>query len=128
MVEIAKGKNIIIELVALTDADELGMRIAAFRMNGQIRRIPIRDQSIKVTKVSNRKAEGELEVGSPLQGKISEVKVKAGDKVEKDQTLFVIEAMKMESTISSPQAGKVKKVYLAAGELVSQDDLVIELE
>lgn len=128
MVEIGKGKNIIIELVGLTEPDDLGFRIAAFRLNGQIRRIAIRDKSIAVQQKSNRKAESESEIGSPLQGKIAEVKVKEGDKVKRDDVLFVIEAMKMETTVSSSVEGTVKKIHLEAGELVEQDDLVIEFK
>ncbi|MEM7297385.1 MAG: biotin/lipoyl-containing protein, partial [Bacteroidota bacterium] len=128
MVEIGKGKTIIIELVGLTEPDEHGMRLAAFRLNGQIRRIAIRDTSIAVQNIANRKAESDNEVGSPLQGKIAEVKVNEGDKVSKDDVLFVIEAMKMETTVSSPIEGKVKKIHLADGQLVEQDDLIIEFE
>ena len=128
MVEIGKGKNIIIELVGLTEPDELGYRIAAFRLNGQIRRISVRDKSIAVQQTSNRKADGDSEVGSPLQGKIAEIKVKSGAKVSKDDVLFVIEAMKMETTVSSPFEGTVKKIHLRDGELVEQDDLIVEFE
>ena len=41
--------------------------------------------------------------------------------------LFVIEAMKMETTVTAPKAGTVAKVHLAAGEMVEQDDLVLEM-
>ena len=128
MVEIAPGKTIIIELAGMTQPDELGMKVVAFRLNGQIRRISVRDKSIAVQKISNRKADGDNEVGSPLQGKIAEVKVKVGDTISKDDVLFVIEAMKMETTVSSPLEGKVKKVHLGSGELVEQDDLIVEME
>lgn len=128
MVQIGPGKTIIIELVGMTEPDEHGMRAVAFRLNGQIRRIAIRDKSIAVQKIVNRKADGDKEVGSPLQGKIAEVKVKEGDTISADDVLFVIEAMKMETTVSSPVDGKVKKIHLKSGELVEQDDLIIEME
>ena len=128
MVTIGKGKTIIIELVGMTEPDDHGIRLVAFRLNGQIRRISVRDESVAVQKKSNRKAEGEMEIGSPLQGKIGEVKVKVGDKVSKDDVLFIIEAMKMETTVSSHVEGKVKMLHLKAGDLVEQDDLVIEIE
>ncbi|MDW3191561.1 MAG: pyruvate carboxylase [Cytophagales bacterium] len=128
LVDIAKGKTIIIELVAITEPDVAGIRAVAFRLNGQIRRIGIKDRNIAVEQVSNRKAELANEIGSPLQGKIAEVKVKVGDEVHKNQPLFVIEAMKMETTVTAHGDGKVAKIHLNAGKLVEQDDLVLELE
>ena len=77
---------------------------------------------------SNQKAEKPNEIGSPLQGKIAEVKVKAGDEVHKNQPLFIIEAMKMETTVTAHADGKVAEIHLNAGKLVEQDDLVLEME
>lgn len=128
LVEIGDGKTIIIEFVGQTDPDEHGIRLMAFRMNGQIRRVAVKDQSVMVEKISHRKADGDKEVGSPLQGKIAEIKVKEGDTIDKEDILFVIEAMKMETTVSSNLDGTVKKIHLKSGELVEQDDLVIEFE
>lgn len=67
-------------------------------------------------------------MGAALQGRIAEVKVKVGDDVKENQALFLIEAMKMETTVSAPKAGKVKAIILGSGDMVQQDDLVIELE
>ncbi len=128
LVEIGKGKTIIIEMIVITEPDENGMRMVAFRLNGQTRRIAIRDNSVAVQKISNRKAETEREIGAPLQGKIADVLVKEGDKVSQDDILFVIEAMKMETSVSSPVSGIVKKLHLNSGQLVEQEDLVVELE
>ncbi|WP_420385692.1 pyruvate carboxylase [Roseivirga sp.] len=127
-VEIGKGKHIIIKMLYIADADESGMRKVYFELNGQTRVIDVRDQNLKATKAINQKAEGEGQVGAPLQGRIAEVKVKVGDQVKENQALFLIEAMKMETTVSSPQAGTVKSIVLKAGDMVEQDDLVIELE
>jgi pyruvate carboxylase len=99
-----------------------------FDFNGQIRAVQIRDLSVKPTKATNRKAVDPNEVGTSLQGKLSAIMVKAGDEVEQNAPLFVIEAMKMETTITAPEAGKVKKLHLHAGELVEQGDLVVEFE
>lgn len=127
-VKIGKGKHIIVKMLYKTDPNENGMRKVYFDLNGQTRVIEVRDRQYKVTKVLNAKAETEDQVGSPLQGRLAAVKVATGDWVKESQPLFVIEAMKMETTVAAPRAAKVKKVCLAAGDMVEQDDMVIELE
>jgi len=128
LVEISEGKTIIIKLLYISEPNEEALRTVAFELNGQTRRVKIKDNSAKVDKVTNRKISGENEVGAPLQGKLASIKVKPGDEVTESTALFVIEAMKMESSITPPRAGVVKEVHLKAGDMVQQDDLVISLE
>ncbi|MBI3396160.1 MAG: biotin/lipoyl-binding protein [Spirochaetia bacterium] len=65
---------------------------------------------------------------SPMPGKVTAVLVKEGDVVAVDQTLVVVEAMKMENAIKSDMAGKVVKVPAKPGELVSPDDVLVQIE
>ncbi|MBL4715029.1 MAG: pyruvate carboxylase subunit B, partial [Bacteroidia bacterium] len=127
LIEIASGKNLLIQLVNAGDTDENGMRTVYFKLNGQTRGIEVRDRSFKVEKEVHKKAEAENEIGAPLQGKLTKILVKAGITIKKNEPLFVIEAMKMESTITSSEKGKVKRVHLKEGTMVEQDDLIIEL-
>ncbi len=128
LVEIAEGKTIIIRLLYISEPNEEGLRTVSFELNGQTRRVKIKDNSAKVDKITNQKVSTENEVGAPLQGKLAEIKVKVGDEVTENTALFVIEAMKMESSITPPKAGKVKAIHLKAGDMVEQDDLVVSLE
>ena len=128
LVEIGPGKNIIVNLVYVSEPDERGSRTVFFKLNGQSRAIEVKDKSVKSSRAINKKAESSNEIGSPLQGKVSKVLVKEGDKVKKDDSLFVIEAMKMETTVASPISGKVKKIHLNDGEMVESNDLVVELQ
>ncbi|PSR04457.1 MAG: pyruvate carboxylase, partial [Bacteroidetes bacterium SW_11_45_7] len=126
-IEIDDGKTILVEMVNMSEPDEKGYRQVFFRLNGQTREIDIKDQNFKSDKVEHKKAEQDNEVGAPLQGKLTKILVSEGDQVEQNAPLFVIEAMKMESTITSPQAGEVSKIHLTEGTMVQQDDLVVEL-
>ncbi len=126
-IEIDEGKTILVEMVNMSEPDEKGYRQVFFRLNGQTREIDIKDENFKSDKVEHKKAEQDNEVGAPLQGKLTKILVSEGDQVEQNAPLFVIEAMKMESTITSPQAGEVSKIHLAEGTMVQQDDLVVEL-
>jgi len=98
-----------------------------FKLNGQNRSIEVKDLAVKVSRVAHRKAAKEGEVGSPLQGSLSKILVKKGAIVKLNDPLFIIEAMKMESTITAPVAGKVGAVLLAEKTMVHQDDLIIEI-
>lgn len=128
LVEISEGKTIIIKLLYISEPNEEALRTVSFELNGQTRRVQIKDNSAKVDKVTNKKISGENEVGAPLQGKLASIKVKPGDEVTENTALFVIEAMKMESSITAPRAGVVKEVHLKSGDMVQQDDLVVSLE
>ncbi len=128
-VVIAAGKTVIIKKVnTSTEVDEDGMRTVGFELNGQMRKVKVRDRNVKVTKIAHRKASAEGEIGSPLQGKLATLNVKVGDTVKINAPLFTVEAMKMETTIAAHKAGKVKDIVLKAGTLVEQDDLVIVIE
>ena len=58
---------------------------------------------------------------------LSKIFVKPGDPVKKNQPLFMIEAMKMESNISAITDGVIKSITLPAGTMVNTDDLILEL-
>jgi len=128
LVHLDKGKNILVKYLNLTEPDEQGMRAVFFELNGQMRSISVRDKKRKVTAAVHQKAENPNEIGAPLQGNLSRILVKTGDAVAANAPLFIIEAMKMESTVTALQAGKVKKIYLKEKTLVEQGDLVVELE
>ena len=127
-VEIGKGKAIIVKKLYTAPTNEDGISKVYFEMNGQTRIMDVRDIHYKSDKPSHLKVTADNHVGSPLQGRIADIRVKEGDKVKDGDPLFVIEAMKMESTVNASRDGKVKKVHILAGEMVEQDDLVIELD
>lgn len=128
-VKIAKGKIIHIKLVFISNPDEEGMRTVIFELNGGQRTVKVKDNQIKSNKQVNVKAtDSNMHIGAPLQGSLSSVVVKAGDTVAKGAPLFMIEAMKMESTVSAPRDLKVKEVVLKPNTLVDQNDLVIIFE
>jgi len=53
---------------------------------------------------------GHQAIESPHAGAVVDIKVRAGDTVKTGQTLFVVSAMKMESSIGAPCAGVVESV------------------
>lgn len=128
LVEISKGKNILIRLLYVGDTDENGLRTVYFRLNGQTRAIEAADRKATVTKAVHAKAMGEKQIGAPLQGLLRKIFVKPGQAIKKNTPLFTIEAMKMETTITAPADIKIKSIHLNEGTLVASEDLVVEME
>jgi pyruvate carboxylase len=129
-VELDKGKTLLISLDSIGKPNDNGMVTVYFKVNGQGRYVQIKDASIKVSTVENIKADKEnaKEIGAPLQGMLSAVLVKKGEKVSKNQPLFIIEAMKMETTITAIADGTIKKIELKEGVMLNSGDLVMRLD
>ncbi len=72
-------------------------------------------------------AAGAYVAKASMPGKIVRVAVKPGDKVEAQQLLYVLEAMKMENEVLSEEPGTVKEIHKAAGDTVETDEQVITL-
>jgi len=68
------------------------------------------------------------EVRAPLAGSIWAVLVEVGSKVEEDDELVVIEALKMENPVYSPCAGTVKEVKVKKGDKVEDNDVIVVIE
>ncbi|MCG3174516.1 MAG: hypothetical protein GMKNLPBB_02759 [Myxococcota bacterium] len=67
------------------------------------------------------------ELRSPMPGKVVKVMVRAGDMVEVNQVLVIVEAMKMENEVRAPGAGRVKAVHVEQGAPVDGGQLLVEL-
>ena len=61
---------------------------------------------------------GPVEIASPMPGRVVELMVKEGERVEEGTTVVVVEAMKMANEYRSPIAGTVTSVRCAPGAAV----------
>ncbi|NHA35644.1 pyruvate carboxylase [Staphylococcus schleiferi] len=129
-IEIDKGKILIIQLKTITNPDENGVRTVFFDMNGQARRIQVKDENIQASHLAKPKADkaDSSHIGAQMPGTIIEVKVAEGEQVEAGQSLIISEAMKMETTIQAPFKGTIKKVHVSANDSIESQDLLIEIE
>ena len=69
-------------------------------------------------------APGGTSVTSPMPGSVLGVKVNVGDKVSAGQTMFVLEAMKMENEIVAPVDGTVASINVKTGDTVDTDQVM----
>jgi pyruvate carboxylase len=128
--EISPGKTIIVKLLSVGPVNSDGVRTLFFKVNGQTRNVEIQDRNLAVEKIPNATAEenNDKEIGAPLQGLLSKVFVKVGQKVRRNDALFVIEAMKMETTSTASKDAIVDQIILNEGSMVLSEDLVVKFQ
>ena len=71
---------------------------------------------------------GANELRAPMPGKVTQVLVKAGDRVRKGQAVAVLEAMKMEHTLAAPGDFTVKSAPFKAGDQVTEGTVIVAFE
>ena len=71
--------------------------------------------------------EGSGDILAPMPGAVLEVLVTEGDRVERNQTVALMESMKMELVITAPRAGIVRRVSVEPGQQVDRGMRLLEL-
>ncbi len=100
------------------------------RLNEKIFDVTIRKPGEILPKRIEIKKERRVEIseGEPvkamLPGVITKIIVREGEKVKKGDTLFILEAMKMENEVKSPKDGIVKQITVKEGERVEVGDIL----
>ena len=67
------------------------------------------------------------QLNAPLGGNIFKILIAEGQTVSKDQTLIILEAMKMETEIKSPADGVISNIHIQVGDAVAPGDLLIDI-
>ena len=131
-VAIEEGKILVIKLIEVRKPDEEGMREVVFEVNGNRRSTLIHDSSAKTSAAASMKLMADKdnpnEIGANIPGNIVKVLVAEGDKVEANQPIAVIEAMKMETNILTPVAGTVGQINIKEGQQVEAGELIAIIE
>ena len=67
-------------------------------------------------------------VSAHITGTVWKIQVKVGETVALEQSLVILESMKMEMPVESPAAGRVARITVTEGQAVEEGDLLLELE
>jgi pyruvate carboxylase len=128
-VEIEVGKVLIIRLVSVGEPDKDGRRPVSYELNGITREVFIQDKSVAATAKSRPKADlaDPLQIAAPIPGLIAVLSASVGAKVAKGDRLFMMEAMKMQTTVYAPADGVVAELHAAVGDTVESKDLIVKL-
>ncbi|MCG5433716.1 pyruvate carboxylase [Mycobacterium sp. MYCO198283] len=125
-VELERGVQLLIGLEAISDPDERGMRTVMCLLNGQLRPILVRDNSIasEIPTAERADRRDPDHIAAPFAGVVT-VGVDVGDAIEAGQTVATIEAMKMEAAITAPKAGTVARIAVSRTAQVEGGDLLL---
>jgi pyruvate carboxylase subunit B len=106
-------------------------------VEGRDYQVTVRQGSSEIQKVSDvsthrieqraASSNNVIPVISNLPGNVYKVAVKPGDIVSENDTLIVLEAMKMETPVASPCNGKVNSVEVKLGEVVEVGQLLLTI-
>lgn len=66
-----------------------------------------------------------VKITSPMPGTILDIKVNVGDRVEENQVVIILEAMKMENEIVTSVGGSVTGINVTKGQTVASGDVLV---
>ena len=131
-VKVRDGRDLVIRLSNVREADDEGFRTVIFEVNGNRSAVKIKDEAAKIastsTKIVFADTDDPTEIGANIPGNIIKVLIKEGDEVEEKQPIAVIEAMKMETNILATQKGVIDKIYISEGQQVKAGELIAKLK
>ncbi|MGR6432812.1 pyruvate carboxylase [Rhizobium sp. PAMB 3174] len=128
LIDIEKGKTLVVLNQAIGHTDEKGMVTVFFELNGQPRRIKVPDRAHGAAGGAVRRkvdVGNAAHVGAPMPGVISTVAVATGQEVKQGDVLLSIEAMKMETALHAEKDGVIAEVLVKAGDQIDAKDLLI---
>ncbi len=69
-----------------------------------------------------------LDLKADITGNVWKIVKAVGDSVEEDETILVMESMKMEIPVTSPESGVISAVLVKEGETVEIGTVVVRIE
>ena len=69
-----------------------------------------------------------MQIKAELAGNLWKIVVREGQQVAADETLMILESMKMEIPVNAPSAGRVAKIHVREGQTVQEGQLLIEVD
>jgi pyruvate dehydrogenase E2 component (dihydrolipoamide acetyltransferase) len=128
--------------ISVGDSVKEGVVILKVKTSGSVSAAPTEAPKAEVATAQEAKAEpvaqtaaapqGDVDVKVPDLGvdkaAVAEILIAVGDKVEKDQSIIVVESDKATVEVPSPTAGVVKAIHVTLGQSVSEGVAVLTIE
>jgi biotin carboxyl carrier protein len=103
-------------------------KLFALKINGELFKLSVKDehdQLLESLGMDHSSASKLSDVKAPMPGMVLDVIVKDGNKVNKGDSLLILEAMKMENILKSPGEGLIKQIKIRKGDKVEKNQVLI---
>ncbi len=124
---IENNRSVLIESIQ-ADADP---KTISVQINGNSYQFQIKDQHdllVDELGMDTTTSKTLSEITAPMPGLIMEILVKPGDSFEAGDSLFILEAMKMENMIKAEGSGTVKAVLVNQNDPVDKNQVILDLK
>jgi biotin carboxyl carrier protein len=114
------------ELLANVGQDDVRLAIRGFEYHAEV----VDEAHARLASVAGARcaSHARRELRAPMPGLLVSVLSQPGDKVEPNQPLAVLRAMKMENELSLPRGGTVTTVNVEPGQTVDQGQVLLVVE
>lgn len=120
------GKEYEVEIEVLEDDTAGGAYLPPHGPPTTVQPVSVPSPSVPVSADEN--VEEAKACRSPVAGVVVKMNVQAGQELQTNDLMMVLEAMKMETNITAPMSGKVKKVNVGEGDGVKVNQVLVEFE
>lgn len=114
--------------VEATEPDPEPLPLSGYIMQPGVARVPAPAPVASSKAAGNENVDENKVCRSPINGIVVKIAAQVGQQIQPGDTLFVLEAMKMETNITAPVAGKISKINVAAGDGVQAGLVLVEFE
>ncbi len=116
---VVDGKEYVVEIEEIQEGSE--------QKTGAIPVVQQPTYEVKEEKVESKGAVPEGAVVAPMPGKILDIKVSKGDRVNAGDVVAILEAMKMENEIVAPKDGVVEDIAVNVGDNVERGAVIMRI-
>jgi biotin carboxyl carrier protein len=99
-------------------------------LDGERYEVEVEDERTKRLKDlagPDKKLVGDVQIRAPMPGMVVKIPVEAGQHVSQNQSLIILEAMKMENELRAPRAGLVKEIRITTNQTVELNQVLLIL-
>lgn len=90
-------------------------------------RTSLQEKAVRLLEKTSAERHHHKEIKAPMPGLILKVRKEAGEKVEKGDSVMILEAMKMENDLKSPVSGTIEKIFVKEGAAVEKGMILFSI-